>query len=68
MQGNLDKTMAASVVAVIGYDMKFHERLPELFPHTDAGSWFAGNAALIESTAIRNGTLQRDAGGPCGSW
>ncbi len=56
--GNVDKTMAAPVTAIIGNDMEFYERLPALFPHTDARAWFVGNDALIESTAMRNGTLQ----------
>ena len=30
----------APVIAVIGYDIDFHEELPWLFPHTDAKSWF----------------------------
>ena len=57
-EGNLDKTLQATATAIIGYDMAFYERLPELFPHTDARAWFVGNDALIESTAFRNGTLQ----------
>ena len=36
----------------------FYEKLPILFPHEDARSWFAGTAKLIETTAFRNGTLQ----------
>jgi len=56
--GNVDKTMAAPVTAIIGYDTKFYELLPELFPHTDAKSWFEGNEPLIQETAFRNGTLQ----------
>ncbi len=57
-EGNLEKTMAAPCCVIIGYDMAFYERLPELFPHTDAKSWFVGNDELIEETAFRNGTLQ----------
>jgi len=57
-EGNLNKTMAAPVTAIVAYDTEFYETLPRLFPHTDARSWFAGKAALIESTAFRNGTLQ----------
>ena len=57
-EGNLNKTMAAPVTAIVAYDTEFHEKLPRLFPHTDARSWFAGKPALIESTAFRNGTLQ----------
>ena len=57
-EGNVAKTMAAPVTAIIACDMAFYERLPELFPHTDARSWFVGNEALIGSTAFRNGSLQ----------
>lgn len=56
--GNVDKTMAAPVTALIAHDMKFYERLPFLFPHADARSWFEGNAPLIAEAAFRNGTLQ----------
>jgi len=56
--GNVDKTMAAPVTAVVGMDIEFYEQLPELFPHTDARSWFAGNDALAETTAMRNSSLQ----------
>jgi len=56
--GNVAKTMTAPVVAIVAYDTAFHERLPYLFPHTDARGWFAGNAQLTEETAFRNGTLQ----------
>lgn len=58
MEGNVKKTMAAPICVIIGYDMEFYEKLPELFPHTDAKSWFAGDEALIAETAMRNGTLQ----------
>ena len=57
-QGNLTQTMAAPVTAIIGHDMEFYDYMPELFPHTDAKSWFTGNDALIVETAFRNGTLQ----------
>jgi 3-hydroxypropanoate dehydrogenase len=56
--GNVDKTRAAPVTAIIAHDTEFHEKLPKLFPHADARSWFAGNQALIDTTAFRNGTLQ----------
>ena len=58
LEANIEKTMAAPVSAIIGYDMQFYERLPKLFPHTDAKSWFVGNEELIQTTAFRNGTLQ----------
>ena len=56
--GNRAKTMAAPVTAIVGTDYAFYEHLPKLFPHADARSWFAGNQALIDITAFRNGTLQ----------
>ena len=56
--GNLDKTMAAPVTAIIAQDTQFHEHLPTLFPHADAKSWFVGNDALIQGTMVRNSTLQ----------
>jgi 3-hydroxypropanoate dehydrogenase len=57
--GNVEKTMAAPVTVIVGYDLKFYEQLPRLFPHEpSAKTWFTGSAALIEATAFRNGTLQ----------
>ncbi len=58
MEGNVAKVKAAPVTAIIGMDMAFYEKLPQLFPHADARAWFVGNQALIESTAFRNSTLQ----------
>ena len=58
LRENVAKTMTAPASAIIGYDMEFYERLPELFPHTDAKAWFVGDEELIYSTAFRNGTLQ----------
>jgi len=57
-RGNVAKTMAAPVTVIIGHDMAFPDRLPELFPHTDARSWYAGQPDLIAATAFRNGSLQ----------
>ena len=56
--GNLDKTLAAPVVAIVGYDVKFYEHLPFLFPHADAKPWFSGNAEFAARAAFQNGTLQ----------
>jgi 3-hydroxypropanoate dehydrogenase len=57
-EGNVDKTMAAPVTAIIAHDMVFYDRLPELFPPADMRSYFAGNDDLIASTAFRNASLQ----------
>lgn len=56
--GNVEKTRTAPVTAIIAQDHEFYEKLPELYPPADARSWFAGNQALIDTTAFRNGTLQ----------
>jgi len=58
LEANVEKTMAAPVVAIFAMDMRFHEHLPFLFPHTDAKSWFDGNETLIANTAFRNSSLQ----------
>lgn len=58
MPANGEKILGAPATAIIGMDMEFYEQLPELFPHTDARSWFVGNDALIEKTAFRNSSLQ----------
>lgn len=57
-EGNLAKTMAAPVTVIIGYDEDFHEKLPYLFPHTDAKSWFDGPREGRHDHAFRNGSLQ----------
>ena len=56
--GNAAKTAQAPVTVIIGMDMEFYEKLPKLSPTVDARSWFAGNEALIQSTAFRNSSLQ----------
>jgi 3-hydroxypropanoate dehydrogenase len=57
--GNRAKTLQAPVTAIIGMDMAFYEKLPQLFPHDQtARSWFEGKPAVIEATAMRNGSLQ----------
>jgi 3-hydroxypropanoate dehydrogenase len=58
MPANGEKILNAPVTVIIGMDLEFYEELPELFPHTDAKSWFVGNDELIEKTAFRNSSLQ----------
>lgn len=57
-EGNRAKTLAAPVTAIVASDHAFYEKLPHLFPHADARSWFAGNQPLIDVTAFRNSSLQ----------
>jgi 3-hydroxypropanoate dehydrogenase len=56
--GNAAKVRSAPVTAIIGMDHAFYELLPELLPHADARSWFAGNDELVRTTAFRNSSLQ----------
>lgn len=58
LPANGEKILQAPVTVIIGMDREFYEQLPELFPHTDARSWFVGNDELIEKTAFRNSSLQ----------
>ncbi len=58
-EANRPKTMTAPVCAIIGYDLRFYEHLPKLFPHNlTARTWFEGKADHVQTTAIRNGSLQ----------
>lgn len=56
--GNTEKVSTAPVTAIIGMDMAFYEKLPQLFPHVDARPWFADQPKVIEETAFRNSSLQ----------
>lgn len=56
--GNVDKTRQAPVVVIVATDTRFHEHLPEVFPHNpNARAMFDNNPVLAASTAQRNGTL-----------
>lgn len=58
-EGNRAKSMAAPVTAIIGYDMKFYEKMGQLFPHApDARGWFDKDEQTTFTAAFRNGTLQ----------
>jgi len=57
-EGNVEKSMTAPVVAIIGMDMEFYEKLDKLFPHTDARSWYVGKPEKIQDNVMRNSSLQ----------
>jgi 3-hydroxypropanoate dehydrogenase len=57
-EGNIDKSMNAPAIAIISYDTEFYEKLPFLFPHTDAKSWYQGKPEKIKSAGEMNATLQ----------
>ena len=55
---NIEKTMTAPAVAIVGYDLDFPDHLPRLFPHNPgAKDWF-NDPAHRQTTAFRNGSLQ----------
>ena len=59
--GNLDKTMAAPVTAIVAYDSQFYDNLPRTFPHRpEANKAFMGDekAVYANLTAVRNSSLQ----------
>ena len=59
--GNLDKTMAAPVTAIIAMDTQFHEFVPRLFPHNPTfGDVFKqpGKEEFTRSHIMRNASLQ----------
>lgn len=56
--GNVEKTMAAPVTAIIGYDLKFYEYMPKLFPHKPGMRDTFANSPQVAEHAFRNGTLQ----------
>jgi 3-hydroxypropanoate dehydrogenase len=56
--GNVEKTINAPVTVIAAIDREFYEKLPDLFPHADARSWFTSSPAVAEETAFRNANLQ----------
>jgi 3-hydroxypropanoate dehydrogenase len=59
--GNVGKAAEAPVIAILAYDLRFYDRLPEVFPHNPAAkAYFEGadHAQHAETTALRNASLQ----------
>jgi 3-hydroxypropanoate dehydrogenase len=57
--GNVEKTRAAPVTAIIAYDLRFYDKLPRLFPHNPGmRQAFLDAPELVEVTAKRNSSLQ----------
>jgi len=57
-EGNRAKTLAAPVTVIVGYDLDFHEKMPVLFPHTDAKAWFDGPRERRREAALLSASLQ----------
>ena len=58
VSGNVEKTMAAPVCAIIGHDLDCWKQLPKLFPYKDMTSLFSNNPDFVLSTAFRNCSMQ----------
>ena len=57
--GNVHKTMTAPVTAILGMDIHFYEKLPQLFLHVDARASFKDlPEGVLEYIALRNSSLQ----------
>jgi 3-hydroxypropanoate dehydrogenase len=58
-QTNAPKVLAAPVTVIVGYDLDFAERLPQLFPaRGEKMKEVFSDAALAQATAFRNSSLQ----------
>lgn len=55
---NGEKMLQAPVTAIVAFDSRFFEFLPELFPIYDAAAPYRVNAQLAHTAALRNGSLQ----------
>jgi 3-hydroxypropanoate dehydrogenase len=55
---NREKTLAAPLVAIFAYDLKFYEFLPRLYWNPAATSWYTRSPQQTEETAFRNATIQ----------
>ena len=55
---NRDKTLAAPVVAIFAYDLKFTDHLPRFYHNKDAQKWYSKTPEHTEQTAFRNASLQ----------
>ena len=57
-EGNKAKTLAAPWVAIVAWDWRFHEKIPDLFPHRpEMQANFEPEPKRLEH-GFRNGTLQ----------
>ncbi len=50
--------MKAPVIAIIGYDLDFPDRLIKLFPHAPGAKDYFPTVESRQETGFRNGTLQ----------
>jgi nitroreductase len=58
MSGNVVKVEQAPITVIIGMDEKFPEKLVTLFPHLPGAAAKFTDAALLQTTLMRNANLQ----------
>ena len=58
LPNNVPKVMTAPVIAIIGYDLDFADKMGTLFPHMDVAPMYKNNDDMNTSTAFRNSSLQ----------
>lgn len=59
MEGNVSNVKAAPVTAIFAYDVKFYDKLPQLFPHNPGiKDYFSSSESLVIENALRNSSLQ----------
>lgn len=56
--GNRPKVLSAGVSVIVAYALDFVDELPRFTAHPQAMQLFAQMPALVEPTALRNGSLQ----------
>jgi 3-hydroxypropanoate dehydrogenase len=56
-KGNVEKVLTAPITAIVGMDMAFTRKLPQLFPVANAADWYKDDK-VREETAFRNSSLQ----------
>jgi nitroreductase len=57
-RNNRAKAIGAAVQVIVAYDLKFAQKIPELFPHNPGSAAWFDDPAVAEETAFRNGSLQ----------
>jgi 3-hydroxypropanoate dehydrogenase len=56
---NVQKVLTAPVTVIVGYDLKFYDQLPQLYPQNPGmAKLFESNPEMVEITARRNSSLQ----------
>jgi 3-hydroxypropanoate dehydrogenase len=56
---NVQKVLTAPVTVIVGYDVKFYDQLPRLYPQNPGmAQLFQSNPEMVETTARRNSSLQ----------